>query len=435
MTIKINSLSRGLVGHWPLSSKYTNGSSALDLTGQNPGTISGATVRNLGGMFNSTDNYIGLGVSMLGSNSNEVQIGDSPYSICGWFKVINDTGLGSSTTGDSAASIIGHASQYGFGVQIHKPSNIKLNFGSRSNSNFSTTQDLSLNVWYHFVCVREVDVNNYIYINGILDNTYDSSLLDVTDTSAEVQIGYAETRVTNYFGGNISDLKIFNYALSPSQVTQLYKNSRSLTGNVLDMPLSNDFYDHGPNNYTTVNNGAVLVGEAGDFDGVSDYVTIAESPKLILSTSITLSAWTKISQYQATGGQTDRSIIVAKPYAYYMSITSSTGKLASYFYGFDQTHRDTTAQIPLNTWTLCTITYDGTSIKYYYNDVLDYTWNDTGNIIQTSSNSVDIGMEVHGNYGRNFNGQIKDVRIYNRALSADEVSLLYKTTSPIGVII
>jgi len=108
-----------------------------------------------------------------------------------------------------------------------------------------------------------------------------------------------------------------------------------------------------------------------------------------------------------------------------MTVTSSTGKLASYFYGLDQTHRDCTTQLPLNEWCYVAVTYNGVAIKYYINGGLDKSYAVSGNIVQTQTNSVDIGMEVHNNYGRNINGLIKYPKIYNRALSESEIKQIY----------
>jgi len=165
-------------------------------------------------------------------------------------------------------------------------------------------------------------------------------------------------------------------------------------------------------------------GGALNFDGINDYVDCGSDESLDIADAITMSAWIKLNSYASGGGATDRAAITIKAYSYYMSITSATGKLASYFYGVDQSHRDSNSQIPLNEWTHVSITYDGSNIKWYINGILDKTYGATGSIT-VASGTLGIGKEVYNNLGRILDGSIDEVRLYDRALSVDEVKQLY----------
>ena len=71
---------------------------------------------------------------------------------------------------------------------------------------------------------------------------------------------------------------------------------------------------------------------------------------------------------------------------------------------------------------------NGTNLKLYVDNVLS-------NIQGTQNNSCSnidiflIGKSLYSN--REFNGSIDDVRIYNRALSQEEITLLYNSYNPI----
>jgi len=71
-------------------------------------------------------------------------------------------------------------------------------------------------------------------------------------------------------------------------------------------------------------------------------------------------------------------------------------------------------------WTHIVLTMDGSYAKLYINGVYDH---------QKSYNSYvfneDITVGRHASSSYYWNGQISDVKIYNRALSASEVESLY----------
>jgi len=77
-----------------------------------------------------------------------------------------------------------------------------------------------------------------------------------------------------------------------------------------------------------------------------------------------------------------------------------------------------TASLPLNTWTHLAGTYDGATLRLYVNGVQLSSRAQTGPI-QTSTDALTIGGDAL--YGQYFAGQIDEVRVYNRALSASEL--------------
>ncbi|MEE9438290.1 MAG: Ig-like domain-containing protein [Saprospiraceae bacterium] len=84
---------------------------------------------------------------------------------------------------------------------------------------FGTSGSLTLNQWNHIVIVR--DITNGVarwYINGVLNNTkYTTMQSSVSTRSAFIGKGYT----SNYDGG-IDDVKVFDCALSGSDVTDLF---------------------------------------------------------------------------------------------------------------------------------------------------------------------------------------------------------------------
>lgn len=78
-----------------------------------------------------------------------------------------------------------------------------------------------------------------------------------------------------------------------------------------------------------------------------------------------------------------------------------------------------------NQWTHVVITCNGSALSLYKNGVLSGSSNYTGPIIYNGTQSLCLGAYVNGgNYVRYWNGLMDDIKIYNRALSAVEVSYL-----------
>jgi hypothetical protein len=157
-------------------------------------------------------------------------------------------------------------------------------------------------------------------------------------------------------------------------------------------------------------------GRALTFDGVNDWVTVADAAPLDLTTGMTLEAWvrpTVVSRW--------RTVLIKEQagnltYALYAN-TDANRPSANFFAGVE---RDVlgTAQLAANTWTHLATTYDGTNLRIYVNGVLVGTRAAPGPI-STSAQPLRIG----GNsiWPEFFQGQIDEVRVYDRARTAAEV--------------
>jgi arabinan endo-1,5-alpha-L-arabinosidase len=87
---------------------------------------------------------------------------------------------------------------------------------------------------------------------------------------------------------------------------------------------------------------------------------------------------------------------------------------------------NTTAQVPINQWTHIAMTYSNKIIKVYINGIEVCNSTNPNITLNTQGNSgISIGLSVqaNGNWSP-FDGQIDDIRIYNRELSSDDVKYL-----------
>ncbi len=93
----------------------------------------------------------------------------------------------------------------------------------------TTTMPLQQDVWVHVVCVATTD-KLQIYVNGLLN--IESNISDQwVNTTEDLNIGYCQgSDDTSAWNGSIDDVKIYNRALSASEIQQLYTESLTPTG-------------------------------------------------------------------------------------------------------------------------------------------------------------------------------------------------------------
>ena len=159
-------------------------------------------------------------------------------------------------------------------------------------------------------------------------------------------------------------------------------------------------------------------GAALSFDGINDWVTIADAPLLDLATQLTLEAWV-----HPTSNTGVRDVLIkegANVDVYNLYHRNGFGRPEGNVFvgGANRTAEGTS--LALNTWTHLATTYDGATLRLFVNGTLAASATVSG-AISTSSGALRIG----GNslWGEFYQGMIDDVRIYARALSAVEIAV------------
>jgi len=172
-----------------------------------------------------------------------------------------------------------------------------------------------------------------------------------------------------------------------------------------------------------------IANQAYSFNGSSNYINVGTSSTLFPD-AFTFSAW--INRGTLSGGDGYYQIVGRDSggSAYAVLLIKSTGKLAPYIYGNASINYDGTGTYTLSTstWYHVVMTYDSTNgLKAYVNGNLDGSVAANGNPVNVS-NATTIGYSIL--YGRYFNGSIDSVRVYRRALTADEVTTIYNSEKP-----
>lgn len=149
----------------------------------------------------------------------------------------------------------------------------------------------------------------------------------------------------------------------------------------------------------------------------------------ITGTALTISAWIKPSTF----GENSKGRIVDKhnggTTGYVFNLDSSNTAKGL---GFGVNSANSTAVykwsisnvINLNQWQHVAVVYNG-SVAFYVNGV--NVSRGSSDISASINSSASVPLSIGGRFadGRDFNGAIDDIRIYNRALSAAEIAAFY----------
>ena len=217
---------KGCVLYLPLNS--VEGGKVKDLSGKgNNGTVHGAVLSDIGDQYPISwkDKLINIGGKALSfdgvddyvevPDSNSLDITDA-ITIEAWVKP-NDIFDSSRTDWDG---VVGKSVQY---FLDFNPDNGKLRFhlSGLSSTNLESTKASWDTVWAHIVGTWDGSIMK-IYVDGILDSSQESTGTITSDTS-DITVGAYSTAPSDLFHGLIDEVRIYNRALSASEIAEHYR--------------------------------------------------------------------------------------------------------------------------------------------------------------------------------------------------------------------
>jgi len=440
----------GLVGYWSMNEG--RGNKATDSSGQgNTGTITGATwvdgKRGKALSFNGSSDGIDVG------NPNSLANLTSDITVSAWAK---PNSLESYF--EKNIIISGRRTEIGQPYTLTiSPTKIAMTFQTDNINNgvigWATkvvNATNNLNEWAYFTVVRS-GLNVIFYKNGQQVGVPQTFLASTIYPGNGMLIGRGFYGGNWYFNGLIDDVRIYNRALSATEIQNLYKQTEvkinssqndKLTSGLVGLWSFNGkdvsgtiAYDRSGNGNNGTINGATLdagkVGQGMRFDGVDDNVNIGDQPSLDISgnSSLTVSAWVKSS---------DANVHSYKTFFNKYSWTQGKGYLFWIYEGdliltLNQNQyivrKDFTNYLD-GTWHFVAGVKDSTNPMRLYIDgreVSSYSRQDNGGDINSPAGLVaKIGERTSTGEGASrMSGSIDEVRVYNRALSADEIKQLF----------
>ena len=290
------------------------------------------------------------------------------------------------------------------------------------------------NQWIHHLLVYEND-SLKTFKNGILTKN-EQIVLNINSNYSAIGRHYWSdgTASSTRFIGWVDDFRVYNRALSDADVTALYE---------MEKPAEKPWYEQGLVAFYPFNGNAddasgnefhgTVIGptrtidrfgkseEAYSFDGINDFIDVSTKQTNLPESNQphTISTWVLLpsispSSFQNLLSWGTRSSNQRRSLGFYTNQLTFVGE-----------SNDLTGSINLNRsqWYQVTSVYDGTVLKLFVNGVLDSF---ADKALNTTGQKLRIGTIALPSNGEFFKGALDDIRIYNRALPADEVKALYE---------
>ena len=185
-----------------------------------------------------------------------------------------------------------------------------------------------------------------------------------------------------------------------------------------------------PYNNPIWGSGGGRIDHSPDFDGVDDYILVANSSSLQLTNQLTISAWVKGDSW-SSGSSVD--VIVRKgpfnPNNYQFAIAD--GRVALMLDDSDTGgHRGDTVLNP-GQWYHVAATWGGSVVKIYVDQEPDASPANDGGNIGTDTRPLYLGGRPGGD---SFNGRIDDIQIYNWTLNQDDIDDIKNGSTKSGLV-
>ena len=450
----------GLVGFWPLT--HTSGSVATDVsTSGNDGTLSVTdlwSAQSIGSCFDgSTSQHVTGTGAYLGSSSGTLSF---------WFKADSQLVDRYMVSLPSAS-----AGSNGFNVAaISGGCRVDLSTSSGFKQLSYTTQNVQDGGIYHIVATYDGS-DIYLYVDGV-------QVATVAHTGTINQQADGEFNI-NRFGsyGRTSDgfyqnVRVFNTALTADQVSLLYnrpwagtnysdvfpyqptapptlalKSGESInTGLVGWWPLTEtDDYVSGAADISTNANdgtqsGGVLsaltsIGGAASFDGADDRFEVDDAGDFDFGTGdFSVSAWVYFDTVPASVFQFTSRGDTALGSACWFGLSKTAANKFDFVVDDNITKREAigSTTVAAGTWyhVVGVRNSAGTNVLYV-NGASDGTVSDNGNSVSQSAAAYRklriSAITNNGTYNEHHDGNIQNVRVWDTALTAQQVSDIYTT--------
>ncbi len=353
--------------------------------------------------FDGTDDYLDAGV-----------LPDSfttAYSLSAW--IWTDDSLGNHQIFSTGQGALSQIYQIGTGLKLQ----ILGGTGYQDVIDADYFDTAHQNTWVHLALVYN-GATIKAYRNGI---EVGSAALSGTLNSITNEANIGRWRGgSEYWNGKITEFGLYDRGLTALEVASLY--NQGMPTNLL---VNRNNYQSG--NPTVFNTKQV------DFDGTDDYATANNI--LSGSQAMTLSAWAKAD---TVGSSFEGVMLVGLSNVAAQSCFITVNQSRWYVGLWGTTFVDSSINAVAGEWAHIVYTYDGSSsggaIKCYVNGVLSGTGTTTPNIQSTAQNSnADVKFGKLGGSGYYFDGQISQAGLWDKELTADEVSSLYNHGLPIDL--
>jgi len=464
----------GLVGYWPLNG---TGGNANDYNSDNPTAAPGninngtstawPTLTASSGRYGTDSTYNFNGSSQfITATSTGLPTGNVDFTVSAWVKT--------QISGTGQKDILGNRSaggQYDYSLIFeNNDANIpgQITFARFDGTNASVCRSgvkIDDAKFHHLLGSKKGGTIN-LYVDGkLICQTADTYVTPIT--GGNLVIGSRQTGAINYFNGSIADVRIYNRGLNEGEINELAQDAApAQVGNSYNTGatglLSHYSFDGAANGGAATDvaplgipltgctwNGTGCVaasqiavsGKDGDangaysYNGTSQYLTSTAGADIGLPMGAaprTMCSWVNPA-VQPVG-----TIMTA--FRYGTNIATDQTKLAGLAYREylggnhvslvgNQVDAMVAYTLPVNTWSHLCVTYSGAQTAEFYVNGQKlgapfWIGSSSTSPLNTTSGSFVVGAINTLNNFWSWNGKVDDVRIYNNALTADQIRQL-----------
>jgi Concanavalin A-like lectin/glucanases superfamily len=400
-----------LVAYWKLDE--ADGSSAADSSGNgNDGSVKGHASWAAGVINNSFsfDGSTKIQVSGLMNDPRNV-------SVAAWANLTT-----ADTDGAEVISLGGY-----FALRLDEGGVTKAIFfdgSSYVSANLSAT--FAGTGWHHFAATFD-DLHNTLklYVDGELAaSTTTTASISYSGLGSKTVVGRdGDSGTTRDFIGQIDDVHVYSYALSPTEVSRLYGLIGRWNLNETSGATAHDSTIFGRNGVLSGSaNWSTDCGGTGvfSFNGSSNYFSVANAADFQPTGMLSISAWINGNTWKnSSGGDVDTILRKGESTPNNYNLAVASGKVMFCLDDADTAGVRGNTVLNPGQWYHVAAIWDGATVKIYVNGVLD---NSPGTAraapISTDTRPLYIGGRSGTDY---FDGQIRDLRIYNRPLTQLEI--------------
>lgn len=467
---RTDTLTDRLAGHWTFDGPDVAGTTAYDRSGNSiTGALTGGITTTLGKIgqalnLNGTSGYVALTdnaiFDLTPSGSYTWSFWVKPAAFTAWSNLWNiftssQTGpylnmaLHTCTTGTcgddwggvTQGLVVGWMSDFSGACPSPQTNCLVV----QSNDNVFAT-----NKWAHVVVTYDGSLalasRFKIYVDGV-NQTEGASASNGTLPSISPSIIYLgwDTWPGEYFNGTIDDVRYYTRVFSTDEIKRLYNMGGTFTTNASRKDTLTDglvghwtfdgadvagttAYDRSGSGHTgTLTNPSRVVGKIGqglEFTQTSARADMGAPSTLSMPGAVSLCTWVKWSSFPASDDFFFGEYNNGGDQQQYALVIATNGSMQFYWTdGASELYSTAAGTIALNTWYhVCGVRISDSNVQIYINGVAQTVTPSGGATIRaTLSTSIIAGNTPGGTSGIS----LDDARIYNRAISSEEVRRLY----------
>jgi len=424
------------VGYWPLREMVLgtaydysgsghdgvhNGGLVPGVSGPRPPEYKGFSAGSTAYEFDGASSFVDFGNAPALS-------GPTDFTVEMWVNTTNGAGRLISQRDSTSA---GYQGQYVLGLSGGAP----IFFCYRDGYQFNLTSPKLVNdgKWHHIAGVRS-GTNGIIYVDGtVVAQGSSSTVLKIMNPDLIVSIGRDSRDLNNYYQGRICDAAVYDYALAPDRIGQhAYTGLLATDPIVLGTAPGGFIEDSKPSGtpHHGVNKGAGWAASVLDIYGTNrmGVATFASSQIVIPpdadfnAANGTLCFWMKAAAPLPGPGNEAAMLFDRRAGAGTVVVLSDLGGIKVQCYGGANTFE--AGYLPDDTWHHVAITYNqsaGGSVEIFVDGNSYGSQQNTSAWSWPTNQQIELGKS-HDTYWKRYNGQLDDLRIYNRVLTQPEIA-------------